>query len=324
MGAWRILGTFYTGIHTSWPSMESVIELMEARPSVEEAPGASPLQEDRPAVNLERVTFSYVPGGARILDDLSHTFESNRISAIVAPSGGGKSTILNLLLRLADPQAGTIRLGARELRSLTLESLRRRVFKVSQFPLFITGTVRDNFLLGNPQATDAEIEAVCRRVGLWEALRKAAGQGDPLDYRLPRPASDALNGGSLRRLAVARGMLSNPAILLIDEPTTGLDQLAKASLAQELKASCQGMTVLLVDHDMEFVSHVADQICCLAEGRFVQVGAPEDLASSPGLFQDLLTAWEQREDEAPQDIATPAGSSPGLRPALGLPVARRL
>ncbi len=137
---------------------------------------------------------------------------------------------------------------------MTLRSLRCQVAKVSQFPLFIADTIRANFKLSNVDSSDAELEEVCRRTGLWEVLENAAGpEVYPLDYVLPRTSGEGLSGGQRRLLAVTRALLLHPAILLLDEPTTGIDALGVAQLAPVLREACQGLTVLLVDHDMEFI-----------------------------------------------------------------------
>ena len=101
----------------------------------------------------------------------------------------------------------------------------------------------------------------------------------PLDYLLPRASSEGLSGGQRRLLAVTRALLLHPAILLLDEPTTGIDAIGRSQVATVLREACRGLTVLLVDHDMEFISHFADWVCCLEHGKFAEVGTPEELAA---------------------------------------------
>jgi len=292
---------FINGLNSTWPQVEKVVEILEAEPEVEEHGQAGELSaEDRELV-LDDVVFAYAPGGPLILDHCSHAFAMGKTSAIVGRAGTGKSTILNLAARIRDPQAGAVRLGRRDLREVSLPSLRRNVVKVSQFPLFLADTVRANFQLAKHDATDQEIEQLCRRTGLWPVLEKAVGgAGNPLDYRLPRQVSEGLSGGQRRLLAVTRALLLRPSVLLLDEPTTGIDALGRQMLVQILRDACQGITVLLVDHDMDFVAQTADIVCCLEEGRFSDVGSPQELLGRRNLFRSLVEAAadEPRGDEA--------------------------
>ena len=197
-------------------------------------------------------------------------------------------------------------MDGQDISAVTLASLRRHVAKVSQFPLFVADTIRTNFKLANDQATDAELEEVCRRTGLWEVLEKAAGpHSHPLDYLLPRASGEGLSGGQRRLLAVTRAFLLHPAILLLDEPTTGIDAIGRSQVAAVLREACRGLTVLLVDHDMEFISHFADWVCCLEHGKFDEVGSPDELAGRPGLFRDLLEASKEEHPEPAGETAGP-------------------
>jgi ABC-type multidrug transport system fused ATPase/permease subunit len=206
---------------------------------------------------------------------------------------------------LYDPQGGRILIDGEDIAGATLASLRRHVAKVSQFPLFIADTIRANLQLGCATASDADLEAVCRRTGLWTVLENAAGPGrNPLDYLLPPITSEGLSGGQRRLLAVTRALLVQPTILLLDEPTTGIDAIGRAEVAAVLREACRGHTVFLVDHDMEFVSHFADWICCLEQGKISEVGSPKELAGRPGLFKDLLEASEEGQSK-------PSGGAPG-------------
>jgi ATP-binding cassette, subfamily B, bacterial len=255
---------------------------------------------------VENLTFAYTPDGQKILDDLSYAFAPSQVTAIVARAGMGKSTLLNLVARLRDPQAGRILVDGQDISGVTLASLRRQVAKVSQFPLFVADTIRTNLKLANDQASDRELEEVCRRTGFWEVLENAAGpHTHPLDYLLPRASSEGLSGGQRRLLAVTRAFLLHPAILLLDEPTTGIDAIGRSQVASVLREACRGLTVLLVDHDMEFISHFADWICCLEHGKFAEVGTPAELAGRPGLFRDLLEASQEDHPEPPHETPGP-------------------
>ncbi len=284
---------FYRGLQSSWPQVEKVVEILEMEPEVQEKPEAVPLVPREGALTIENLDFAYTPGGPKILDDLSYSFTPGKVTAIVAREGMGKSTLLNLLARLQDPQGGRVFIDGQDISQVTLDSLRTSVVKVSQFPLFLADTIRANLKLAKAEATDAELEEVCRRTGMWEILEKAAGNDHPLDYHLPKAGSEGLSGGQRRLLAVTRAFLLHPAILLLDQPTTDIDAIGRAQLAAFLREICRGLTVLLVDHDLAFICEFADLVCCLEQGKFMEVGSPVDLACRPGFFRDLLEASKE-------------------------------
>jgi ATP-binding cassette subfamily B protein len=296
--------TFFIGISATWPQIEKVVEIAEA-PEEREISGAKPLAPSGPGdVAFERVTFAYNPATPAVLRDLSHRFADGKISAIIARSGAGKSTILNLIARQYRPQAGTVRLGGEDVAGATTESLRSAVVKISQFPVFLADTVRANFRLAKADATDAEIEEVCRRTGLWPILVNAAAGGPPLDTVLPRKLETIISGGQQKLFAVTRGLLRKPRVLLIDEPTTGIDNIGIADLSKFLRPACQGVTAIVVDHKMSFVGRFADVICCMEEGRFADVGTPAEL-DRPGTLYHQLKELERAE---------PAEGAPGAPP----------
>ena len=285
---------FYTGLQSSWPQVEKIVEILEIEPEVQEKLGAVGLVPREGALTVEHLDFAYTPDGPKILDDLSYSFTPGKVTAIVSREGMGKTTLLNLMARLRDPQGGRIFIDGQDISNVTLATLRSHVVKVSQFPLFVADTIRANLRLARAEATDAELEEVCRRTGLWQILEKAAGPNNyPLDYHLPRASSEGLSGGQRRLLAVTRAFLWQPTILLLDEPTTGIDAIGRTEVAAFLQEICRGLTVLLVDHDLAFICQFADWICCLEQGKFIEVGSPVEMACRPGLFRDLLEASKE-------------------------------
>ena len=171
--------------------------------------------------------------------------------------------------------------------------------KVSQFPLFILDTIRANFHLADPDATDAEIKTVCERTGLWSVLENIAGGQNPLDYVLPRSLDQGLSGGERRLLAITRALVTEPAVLLLDEPTTGIDALGRDMIFRLVRDLGSKVAILVVDHNVrEFISLVADDVYVLEQGRITQRGTPDELAEAPGLFQSLYLHGEDRVEEA--------------------------
>jgi ATP-binding cassette subfamily B protein len=316
--------TFFIGISATWPQIEKVVEIAEAAEE-KEISGAKPLAPTGSgAVAFDGVTFAYNPSAAAVVRGLGCTFADGKISAIIARSGAGKSTILNLIARQYRPQTGTIRLGGEDIAGVTTESLRGAVVKISQFPVFLADTVRANFRLAKADATDAEIEEVCRRTGLWPILVNAAAGGRPLDLVLPRKLETIVSGGQQKLFAVTRGLLRKPRVLLIDEPTTGIDNIGIAELSKFLRPACQGVTAIVVDHKMSFVGQFADVICCMEEGRFADVGTPAEL-DRPGTLYHQLKELERNEPAEGAHGAVPIAEAFELPPGAmigpqGLPL----
>jgi ABC-type multidrug transport system fused ATPase/permease subunit len=279
---------FNIGLHATWPIVAQVGELLDAPPAREAAGTAIPNGD---SVELDHVTMRYAEDGRAVLDGITHSFPPGRISAIVGRSGSGKSSTLHLLNAMRLPTEGTVRLGGAPTSSIEPEALHRYVVTVSQFPLFLTDTVRANFLLAKEDATDADIEAICRRTGLWPVLTNAA-PANPLDMMLSRTAGQGLSGGERRLFAITRALLRQPNVLLLDEPTTGIDHLGVQLLAGRLPELLAGLTVIIVDHDMHFVEQIAAQVCCLEDGKFAEIGSPAELLARPSLFQRLGAAQQ--------------------------------
>jgi ABC-type multidrug transport system fused ATPase/permease subunit len=193
-----------------------------------------------------------------------------------------------------------VKIADRPIQTFGGSSLRETVAVVSQFPLFIADTVRANFQLVRDSATDAEIETAARSAGLWPALEKLSDS--PLDVVVPRTSGQGLSGGERRRLAVARVLLLRPKVLLLDEPTTGVDPMSIGTLLDTLRIACKGMTVVMVEHNLDVVSSLADQVCCMENGKFSDVGTPDELAGRPSLFKDLLAARERLTSTADMDL----------------------
>ncbi len=289
---------FFGGLQMMWAQAARMGAVLDAVP--QPARDGRSLADAPPTISFDRVTFAYPGAPSPTLQDLSHEFPAGRITAIVGRAGTGKSSLLALIDGLREPGSGAVRIADQPVQALGDAALRQTVAVVSQFPLFIADTVRANFQLARENATDAEIEAVARAAGLWEALVKQSDK--PLDVVVPRTPGQGLSGGERRRLAVARVLLRHPKVLLLDEPTTGIDTMSIGILLDVLRAACKGMTVVMVEHNLDVVRGLADQVCCLEDGRFSDVGTPDELANRPSLFRDLLAARERLTSMADMEV----------------------
>ena len=261
---------------------ERVIELLETRPRVQEAPHAHPLTRVVGQLELENVSYCY-PGSERpALDRVSLLVRPGHSVALVGASGAGKSTLAKLALRFADPDAGAVRLDGHDLRDLTLRSVREHVSLLQQEAPLFDGTVRENVAYGSPNATDAEIEQALD-------VAAAAGLADELPDGLATRTGQrgrALSGGQRRRVAMARALLHRAPVLVLDEPSSGLDAEASRSLVGPLKRLMRDRATLLITHDLTLAA-AADEAVVLQDGRVVERGAPGDLAGSGGAWARL-------------------------------------
>lgn len=280
---------FFNGLNSAWAQVEKVVDILEAEPEVQDPPDPKPLPKEGAIVKFEDVLFAYRAGLKPVLDGVTLDFQPGKVTALVGAAGSGKSTIFNLIARLSDPQGGHVRIAGIDVKETSLGELRRRVVRVAQFPLFVAGTVRENFLLAKGDATDAEIEEVSRKTGFWGVLTRVS-PNDPLGYALPRNVAQGLSGGQRRLLSITRALLHHPSVLLLDEPTTGIDNITLQNLVRLMK-SLGDMTVIVIDHDIEgFIGRVAAEVCVLENGKIADHGSHEALLSRDGLYRRLVEA----------------------------------
>jgi ABC-type multidrug transport system fused ATPase/permease subunit len=242
----RSLGRLSNDVFAAAAGAERVIELLEERPTVADAPHARALPRPvRGHVELCNVSYRY-PGAARpALSGVSLTTRPGEMVALTGPSGAGKSTLARLLVRFADPQAGTVRIDGHDLRDITLASLREHVVMLLQDTYLPEMSAHEAIAQGRAGASDAEVEAAARAAGVHEVI---AALPDGYDSSIGTGGS-RLSGGQRRRLAIARAFVRNAPVLILDEPTTGLDRAARDRLLEPLRALTHGRTTIVITHD---------------------------------------------------------------------------
>jgi len=245
-----------------------IFSLADASPAVSEPLHAVSFPA-RANLSMRDVTLRYRDDGPPALDRVSLDLPAGQCLAVVGASGAGKSSLVNVLLRFWEYEQGRIELGGVELRNCAAEDIRRHIAVVSQDAYLFNATIRQNLLIARPDATDAQMEAACREAQLHDFIAALpAGYDTELGE-----AGARLSGGQARRLAIARALLLDAPILILDEPTEGLDTLTESELLQAIMRLMRGRSVLLITHRLAVLGDLADRIVVLEHGRVVQHGA---------------------------------------------------
>ena len=293
--------------------MDSPATVRDAEPSPSANGSMTPGDSLKPEVTFENVGHAYNEGRRPALHDLSFTLQEGETLGLVGPSGAGKSTIVWLILRFFDPQQGTIRLGGRDIRDIPLLELRDQVSVVTQDTYLFHGTVAENLRLGNPGASQEQMEDAARAANAHEFIvRLPGGYETVVGERAVR-----LSGGQKQRIAIARALLKNAPILILDEALSSVDAENEALIVQALDRLIEGRTTLRIAHRLSSVVS-ADRILVLDNGRLVETGSHSDLVSAGGLYAELMAQQQERLDfdlqptDANSGAAHPAPPQPDV------------
>ncbi len=233
-------------------------------------------------LELRDVTFGYEPDRP-VLKGISLTIPYGQKVALVGPSGAGKSTVTQMLLRLYDPDGGSVRVNDVDLRHLNGHQLRQHFGVVPQDPFVFRTTIRENLRVARSGATDAEIRLACERANAWEFIQRLP---DRLDSRVGEGGS-TLSGGQRQRLAIARALLADPDYFIFDEATSALDTVSERLVQEAMENAVADRTALIIAHRLATV-RTCDRILVCDAGRIAQDGTYDDLVDQPGLFRDLV------------------------------------
>ncbi len=314
------LSNVQVDVMTALVSFDRVFEVLDLKPLISDSPDATPLPRAAaaaaPEVSFDQVSFRYpsasevslaslesialpsperAAGGQDVLHGMSFTAPAGQLTALVGPSGAGKTTITHLVSRLYDPASGTVRIGGHDLRDITQESLHQAVGVVTQDAHMFHDTIRANLSYARPSATEEELIQACTSAQIWELI---ASLPDGLDT-VVGDRGYRLSGGEKQRLAIARLLLKAPAVVVLDEATAHLDSESEVAVQRALKAALAGRTSLVIAHRLSTIRE-ADQILVVDAGRIRERGRHDELLAAGGLYAELYhTQFARQEPAAP-------------------------
>ena len=282
----------YANLATVRVSLARVHALLDTAPDVVERPSATVLRRVEGAIVFDRVTVDL--GRGQILRSVSFSVAPGEQLALVGPSGSGKSTIADLMLRLLDPDEGTVTLDGHDLRDIALEDLRRHVVLVDQSPFVFHTTVAENIRYARPDATEEEVRDAARAAGLdGFVARLPDGYATVVGER-----GAAVSAGERQRIAIARALLVNPTVLVLDEPTAALDPATEQQVAEGYDRIMRGRTTILITHRITLAAR-ADRVLTLhADGTLEVIGRPQPRPVRPSTAPDLRTGLHARGGDA--------------------------
>jgi ATP-binding cassette subfamily B protein len=329
------LSNVQVNLMTALVSFDRVFEVLDLKPLIEDRPGAAPLVLAGPGngsaaapraaeIVFDHVSFRYPAASEvslaslesialpvaeradpqlRVLQDVNFTAPARKLTALVGPSGAGKTTITHLISRLYDPDEGTVRIGGFDIRDVTQRSLHDMVGVVTQDAHLFHDTIRANLMYAQRGATEAELIEACQAAQIWDLVSMLP---DGLDT-IVGDRGYRLSGGEKQRVALARLLLKAPAIVVLDEATAHLDSESEAAVQQALKTALTGRTSLVIAHRLSTIRE-ADQILVIDEGRVRERGQHDDLLAAEGLYADLYRTQFARQE--PVGSGRPGGHFP--------------
>jgi len=276
---------------------QRIFEYMDLPVDIDEKAAAVRLAAARGEVEFDHVTFRYPSSDRPALKDVSFQIEPGQLAALVGPTGAGKTTVTSLLPRFYDPQLGAVRLDGLDVRDLTLESLGQQTGMVFQDTFLFHATIRENLLYAKPEASDAEMMAAAKAAYIHDFIESL-----PEGYEtVVGERGHRLSGGEKQRVAIARVILKDPRVLILDEATSNLDSESEHLIQVALRPLFQGRTSLVIAHRLSTIL-AADLILVMDHGELVEQGRHADLLKQDGLYARLY----HRQFEAADELATPA------------------
>ncbi len=288
-GPLRRLVNSSTTLTQAVASMDRVYELFQEKYDIQEHPGAKKVSRVKGEILFHNVTFSYDQDREAVLKNIQLEIKSGETIALVGMSGGGKSSLISLIPRFYDVTAGSILLDGMDIKEYNIHSLRDQIGMVLQDNILFSDSVKENILMGNPQATDEEVIAAAQAANAHEFIMElSSGYDTPIGERGVK-----LSGGQKQRVAIARVFLKNPAILILDEATSALDLESEKMIQESIERLAQNRTTIIVAHRLSTITH-ADRIIVIENGQIVEEGSHLELLEQQGSYARLYEIqWKE-------------------------------
>jgi ABC-type multidrug transport system fused ATPase/permease subunit len=295
-------------------SSRRLYEVLTAPPTVPEKPDPTPLPPGPGSVRFEHVAFGYDPAKP-VLHDISFDVPGGSIVAVVGPTGAGKSTLVSLISRFYDPQQGRILIDGLDVRDVSLSSLRSQVSFVFQETYLFSDTTAGNIAYGRPNITDGEIEAAARFAQAHEFIEElSSGYQTMLGER-----GSSLSGGQKQRLAIARAILTNPRVLILDDATASIDPETEDLIRRGMRVVMHGRTTFVIAHRISTVKQ-ANVVIVVENGRITQMGSHDQLMAEEGHYREIAAVQLSGEDDLPgslEDRPSHMDRQREMAPAMG-------
>lgn len=277
----KALTDSFSGIHSGIAAGERVLDLIDTKPAFTDQSDAKTLSSFNEKITLENVSFNY--GEIEILKQINLTIEKGKTVALVGPSGGGKSTLLDLIPRFHDPKSGAIKIDGNNYTDLTVESIRSQMGLVNQDSFLFNDSIFNNIAFANPNASEQEVIAAAKVANAHGFIMETeAGYQTNVGDR-----GNKLSGGQKQRICIARAVLANPPIMLLDEATSALDTESEKLVQNALNNLMQNRTSIVIAHRLSTIQH-ADKIVVLDKGKIVEEGSHAELIAQKGLYNRLI------------------------------------
>lgn len=283
-GPLRRLVASFTTLTQSFASMDRVFQLIDEDYDIKNGVGAQPIEIKQGRIDIDHVSFQYNDNEAPILKDINLSIEKGEIVAFVGMSGGGKSTLINLIPRFYDVTSGQILIDGHNIKDFLTGSLRNQIGLVQQDNILFSDTVKENILLGRPTATDEEVVEAAKMANAHDFIMNLPqGYDTEVGERGVK-----LSGGQKQRLSIARIFLNNPPILILDEATSALDLESESIIQEALDVLSKNRTTLIVAHRLSTITH-ADKIVVIENGHIVETGTHRELIAKQGAYEHLYS-----------------------------------